>query len=121
MKIGLFEDQVIHFANPWGNLNRFFRHEGITYEPCTAPVGISEQATEELLVYPNPVTNGLLNVPTASPFDRIQVINSWGQVVLSTREQRNQIDVSGLPPGMYSLRMWVDQNAAARTSTFVVQ
>lgn len=121
MKIGLFEDQVIHFANPWGNLNRFFRHDGITYEPCTTPVGISEQAPEELLVYPNPVTNGLLNIPTETPFDRIQVINSWGQVVLRPEPRNQQIDVSHLPAGIYRLRMWQAEDQLANETTFVIQ
>ena len=66
-----------------------------------------EQLASDLTIYPNPTT-GILSVRTnalgTSPADQgYRISNRWGQILLSGVIEGHQIDVSGLPQGLYFL------------------
>ena len=71
-----------------------------------------------LMVYPNP-TNGVLFVRTHAvrPYEEYRISNLMGQTVLSGNitAESQQIDVSGLPQGMYFITF------ADETRKFVVR
>ena len=66
--------------------------------------GSGTEGSEALVVYPNP-TNGILFVRTHAvrPYEEYRITNITGQTVLSGNitAETQQIDVSGLPEGMY--------------------
>jgi hypothetical protein len=76
------------------------------------PNGSTElSSTDEIKVYPNPTT-GHFNISLNEPMDReyeIEVFNNLGGIVQKSMRQRNeqsaQIDLSGLPSGMYLIRI----------------
>ncbi len=55
-------------------------------------------------VYPNPVID-LLNLGTTQGIDNIHVFNLLGQKVYSSENVTNQVNLSTLPEGMYSVRI----------------
>jgi hypothetical protein len=98
-----------------------FPSQGVTTPPCMpnyelgkdsallvgcTPVGLPsppEEGVGELMVYPNP-SNYKIRVESIKYKDATkQLYNSIGQMVLRTKE--NEIDVSGLPKGVYYLRV----------------
>lgn len=78
--------------------------DGVTIKNSTATNKSS--ATSNLMLYPNPVTNGVLNIVTTSekknPDDYYTVSNLVGQVFLmGDVSGKDSIDVSKLPKGSY--------------------
>ena len=88
---------------------------GIEEDPSTPSTGSG--AEETLVVYPNP-TNGILFVRTHAvrPYEEYRITNITGQTVLSGNitAETQQIDVSGLPEGMYFISI------GSETRKFVV-
>ena len=70
--------------------------------------GMDENLTEDFKVYPNP-TSGMLHVdvPEPAPY---QIVNVLGQTLMSG-QIADEIDVSGLPEGIYFIRVngWVSK------------
>ncbi|RSK44233.1 carbohydrate-binding protein [Hymenobacter perfusus] len=63
-------------------------------------------AAEVLELYPNPVTDRLLlRAAQDLTGSQYQILDSWGRPVLSGAGGTGSIDVSGLKPGMYVLRL----------------
>lgn len=65
--------------------------------------------TDNILMWPNPVTN-ILHVKsdyTAQQFDKIEILNLSGAVILSRKFENNNatIDVSSYPPGVYTAQI----------------
>ncbi|MBQ4399024.1 MAG: T9SS type A sorting domain-containing protein [Bacteroidales bacterium] len=84
-------------------------NDGFPVFGAVPPVGLAEQKTQLFDVYPNP-TNGVLFVETrfiASPSQTYRITNLLGQTLQSGRVggEMHQIDVSGLPSGMYLLNL----------------
>ncbi len=76
-----------------------------------------ENALSDLSVYPNPITNEVLNVDLASEnpsnFEKLVMLDVSGREVLrSTRT--TAIDVSELPPGTYLVRVHFENNIVNR-------
>src|SRR5574344_25009 len=80
-------------------------------------VGISENATSQVAVLPNPATN-VLNVP-ADGYKTIEIVNLLGQVVYSNNvtEATMQINVRDLNKGIYFVRL-ANENGVA-TQKFI--
>lgn len=83
----------------------------------TDNVGISENATSQVAVFPNPATN-VLNVP-ADGYKTIEIVNLLGQVVYSNNvtEATMQISVRDLNKGIYFVRL-ANENGVA-TQKFI--
>lgn len=62
---------------------------------------------EKIKVFPNP-TNQLLNIETEGRFDKVQLVNAYGQIVLIQTE-KNALNVSHLPNGFYFLQIFEGQ------------
>jgi Secretion system C-terminal sorting domain len=58
---------------------------------------------EKIKVFPNP-TNQILNIETEGRFDRLQLVNLYGQILLK-QEKTSAINVSQLPNGIYFLQV----------------
>ena len=73
---------------------------------------------ENIIVYPNPVKNTLF-ISGLMQDVKISVINSQGKTVLSTGLIKNQIDVSGLTKGTYTIK--IENNTIVVLKRFVKQ
>jgi hypothetical protein len=62
---------------------------------------------EKIKVFPNP-TNQILNIETEGRFDRLQLVNLYGQILLK-QEKASAINVSQLPNGIYFLQVFEGQ------------
>lgn len=63
-----------------------------------------------LIVYPNPVTNGLLNIQTTdNSVKDVVVYDLLGKEVLSTSTS-NTVNVSSLQPGVYTMKVTEENN-----------
>jgi Secretion system C-terminal sorting domain len=62
---------------------------------------------EKIKVFPNP-TNQILNIETEGRFDRIQLVNIYGQIALNQKE-KNALNVAHLPNGIYFLNVFEGQ------------
>ena len=71
----------------------------------TYTAGVNETAKENVLIYPNPV-NDVLHV-TANGYNKIEIFNFLGQVVLSENVSDNnlEINVSEFNSGVYFVRL----------------
>jgi N-acetylneuraminic acid mutarotase len=86
--------------------------------PLDGSVGItSATKTEELSVYPNPVSNVLTIDAELRAFDDIRLLNSYGQIVRPVFT--NRLNVSDLSPGIYFLQSV--RNDEVLTQKVVVQ
>jgi Secretion system C-terminal sorting domain len=62
---------------------------------------------EKIKVFPNP-TNQILNIETEGRFDRLQLVNIYGQIVLNQKE-KNILNIGHLPNGIYFLQVFEGQ------------
>ena len=85
---------------------------------CDAILGIDEPTETQFCLYPNP-TDGVLFVRTHTvrPYEEYRITNLMGQTVLAGNitAETQQIDVSGLPTGMYFV------SVGGETRKFVVK
>lgn len=77
-------------------------------------VGISD-FEQELTLYPNP-TDGFVNITNAGTIhiSKIDIFNTNGQLVKSTKEDFTTIYVSDLPEGLYFIRMQTEDGIINR-------
>jgi len=76
----------------------------ITARTADFGVGMNEQPTAALNVFPNP-TNGQFQIANASANDKYSIFNSAGQCVLDGTLTSNRMDVDALPAGIYFMRL----------------
>ncbi len=62
-------------------------------------IATSDEITENIAIYPNPVS-AKLNIDTDVKIDLIEITNNLGQLIFSTRGT-DRLDVSGLDKGIY--------------------
>lgn len=90
-------------------------------EPIT---GINEYAKEEFSIYPNPSTHGKIKVRGFGKMDQVTVVDVNGkiikkQAVAFQSSTEEEIDVSGLIPGMYAVQ--VRRGKDVSTRRFVIE
>jgi len=74
------------------------------YSPMISVQVDRKQAQEELLVFPNPVTNLLhYQLPDMEQVQGVQLLDVTGQVLRATTVIDGQLSLNGLPSGMYLL------------------
>lgn len=69
---------------------------------CDLTTAVEKVSDLELIVYPNP-TKGLIRVNADQKIDRIHLLNSLGQRIVTAEE--TTIDISALPAGYYLLEV----------------
>ena len=74
---------------------------------CVGTVSAPEEFATEMSIYPNPTT-GMLNVTSNEEIDSIEIFNSIGTTVATSKATGNNtsIDMSNLPNGMYFVRIF---------------
>ena len=83
-------------------------------------VGITETATEEISVYPNPA-NGAITVNAPAKIARVEFVNALGQVVMvreySAAEYnvQQQIDINNMPGGIYMMQVQLSDGEVLNT------
>lgn len=73
----------------------------------TEPLALTVDPSDELRIYPVPVTD-ILNIEVPSSFGKIEhisLVNVEGKIVFSNSEVKGSIDLSKLPSGFYTLRL----------------
>jgi hypothetical protein len=76
----------------------------------TCSLSTNQNTKMGLIVYPNPVNNGLLNIQTAdNTVKNVVVYDLLGKQVLSTSTS-NTVNVSSLKPGVYTMKITEDNN-----------
>ncbi len=69
-------------------------------------LGIEDQPLQVLSLYPNPAINVLqINNPNNVVIKQVQVYNLLGKEVLQMQDNNNTINVSGLQPGVYFVKL----------------
>lgn len=74
--------------------------------PCAIPTGITEAASNDLMVYPNP-SNGIVNVKNMGYNSTLELFNLLGESMYKEKasEDAKSIDFSRLPAGNYYLKV----------------
>lgn len=68
----------------------------------------------EVSVFPNPAVD-MLNIESATPVQSFRIMNMMGQEVFSGRANSNNVNVSGLAAGTYSIIAEVEEGMKALT------
>ena len=79
----------------------------LTFTYTAISVGINNIGNaKNVLVYPNPVSNGMLNIVADNEED-VEIVNCIGQSVMSEKisKSNNVIDVNFLPTGVYFVKI----------------
>lgn len=78
----------------------------VGFTSCTSSVGINELSEENMLVFPNPVSEKI-HIVSKQNMQPLQVFNNFGVLMYSTilENETTDIDVSFLKSGIYLLRL----------------
>lgn len=78
-------------------------------------VSVNENTVEEIMLYPNPVSDKL-TVEALKPRFDIEIFNLTGELVYSQKDCVNPtvIDISGLSEGFYFIKMTADRSTLTR-------
>lgn len=77
------------------------------------PLGIDDLALTKVSVYPNPVSN-VLFIASEITIETLTVFSISGKLVLELRNIDNSLDVSGLPQGIYFLKLTSEYGKAVQ-------
>ena len=68
-----------------------------------------------LEIYPNP-SDGIIHINTSSVIQLIEVFNSSGRLMINRQvsAKKSQLDLTGYPPGIYTVRVSNDQHNVSR-------
>ena len=96
------------WANYWNN------GEGACPPFAVAPMTAARSATTttDWRIYPNPA-HDVLNIEGLTEMSKVTIYNVAGGLVLNTQVKDNEIDISQLSRGMYTVRIISGQNNAA--------
>jgi endonuclease I len=103
--------------NYQGNRNPFIDHPEYVSAIWGVPMGTSDYVLEGVTVYPNPASNGQVNIYSETQLDEIQLININGQIVQKIRRpilNNNTITLQNLPQGFYILKLSSGEGSAAK-------
>lgn len=83
-------------------------------------LGIAQNEIEGLKVYPNPVSNGTLNISTANNDEKeVAIYTILGQQVLQAKTTSGVINVSNLTKGVYLLK--ITEDGKSETKKLIVE
>lgn len=74
------------------------------YGKQVATLAVPQYQKQEFTIYPNPVSNDLLNISGDKEINSVDVYNILGAKI-NARYENNQVEVSNLTPGVYFLRV----------------
>jgi hypothetical protein len=91
----------------------------VTQDASTA-TGINEISNKHFVVYPNPVSDGLLNIASSGNIKRqIEIFDPTGKRIKAEINSTNSIDIRGLRPGLYFIK--IKDGDKTSTSRFIVK
>jgi len=108
LKMAIFQNRIIQAGFDWGTDNMVYWHDGETFSPCTTPLSVEEVSTADLVIYPNPIQGGMLNIETDQRIDHILLFDVQGRTVLSVKPTSNSLDLSNLAQGYYAMAVYFD-------------
>ena len=83
-------------------------------------LGVNDQAADTFSIYPNPATNGYVNISSKiNGSKKISVFDVLGKEVIRTILNNERLDISALNSGIYILK--VEQGKASTTKKLVVK
>jgi hypothetical protein len=116
-KVGfLYIDDVIEVTAPDGVTKAFYTFVDIGFGVSVNPR--MEEAQNTIMVYPNPVRH-MLHIQGLE-VSLVEVYSISGALMISQNSYDNSINVSGLPHGVYIIRM-MDVNGMVATKKFLKQ
>lgn len=74
------------------------------YGVSASTLSVQQFEKRQFTLYPNPVTNGILNISGEQEVESVDVYNIIGAKI-NTRYEKNQLQVADLAPGIYFLRI----------------
>lgn len=80
-------------------------------------VGISSEIDQEvsLSIYPNPAQSQInISIPAGKEITKINIYNQLGQQCIQQSGNSTHLDVSSLPPGIYEVKVWIDNISVTR-------
>ncbi len=87
---------------------------------CFQRLGVEDNFADQVQIYPNPISDGILSMTT--PFDsekQVVIYDVLGKRVIDAQIEGDQLNVSSLQSGVYMLQ--VTQEGATATKKIVVQ
>ena len=99
------------------NRNPYIDHPEYAAAVWGTPAAVETNFTTTLSVYPNPVTNHLVNIYSETPLDNIQVISINGQLIQQISKPQgnaNVYTVAQLPTGFYFIKMTSGNQATTK-------
>ncbi len=111
LKLSCIQVDDVEFSNTnWTGI----KDQTATYSSTCKSLGLEDSVFDKAAIYPNP-TKGEVNILNVA-VEKVTVYNSAGQLVrsftLNVSDLNNQIDLSGLPRGVYYLYL-INQDAAS--------
>lgn len=114
-----FDEDNNHFAyvenwvnNRISNLDKLFGYSTTEYKAA-------KSTTEVFSIYPNPTTDVLYVRSNGSQINEITVLNSMGQILLSSNYFDQKISLAGFPNGIYYLK--ITGNNATELHKFMIK
>lgn len=85
------------------------------YVSCTEPNGISDQSSaDETVLFPNPVTNGVLTISQGGEFS-VQIVDAIGNVVFRGEGSNTlSVPVADFASGLYVVRIYHEAGISVR-------
>ncbi|MCZ8196207.1 MAG: T9SS type A sorting domain-containing protein [Flavobacterium sp.] len=84
------------------------------------PLSVSQNAIAGLDIYPNPVTNGVLNInTTANDAKNVMIYDVLGKQVVNTTISGNTVNVANLKNGVYIVK--ITENGKTATRKLVIR
>ncbi|MBN2486114.1 MAG: T9SS type A sorting domain-containing protein [Bacteroidales bacterium] len=80
---------------------------------------VNNPALAALGVYPNPVTNGIINIANTENITAVAIYSVDGRSLLSVNNNFDKIDVKGLNAGMYIIK--IDLNNQSITDKIIIR
>ena len=80
--------------------------------PFCSPLSTSDLTINKISVFPNPVSNGIVNIKSQNLGDvNVKLYDIMGRCVLSTKINSETLDVSSVGPGVYLLQVSVGDSS----------
>ena len=84
------------------------------FKEYTSTKYLTQFATKDMVVFPNPA-NDILNIQSDKAICELKIINLSGQVIITHKQDQNQIQIQNLSPGVFILEATFEDGKIART------